>query len=497
MKILKIHSKYLIIELFSFVMDNRKFKIIKHNSSLIKKLDLSIEDFKFNFFQKIINKLNYCYIKNYFEHFQEYYKLYFKNEAELKKNIINALSKNENFTVKINDEYLDIMLNNLYFKENIRIDLSDTEIPKLLLVKGNQLTNESIEIFKNIFKTYSTNEQMNKEQCTNLMNLFSNKNDNKVNFIFSKYNVKKNGLLTFDEFIKYYNDLICHDVREVWNNIIKLDYYKNFENDKLMNLLIQDIKINNLTLVFETNEIILEILNQRKVFENIKILDISMKNLKEIFKFVKVFENCEELKLKAFLESDYEYEVVLNDLNIYLPKLKILSIYINIEFDLFYLMNILQNSKIQTLKIIILDLNELYNSPVNSKIRLEKIKNLEIYFDKTFIYQKELLIKIFDYIEFPNLEKYILTFNYFNCIDKKFATNDTDFCIINEFVLNILNNKNNFDLKNFFDLPYKLKSITHLELDLYYFHYIYKKKEKIIIYSNLIYIMKIVFKTII
>ena len=172
MKILKIHSKYLIIELFSFVMDNRKFKIIKHNSSLIKKLDLTIEDFKFNFFHKIINKLNYFYIKNYFEHFQEYYKSYFKNKVELKKNIISALSKKENFTVKINDEYLDIILNSLYFKENIRIDLSDTEIPKLLLVKGNQLTNESIEIFKNIFKSYSTNEQMNKEQCTNLMNLF-------------------------------------------------------------------------------------------------------------------------------------------------------------------------------------------------------------------------------------------------------------------------------------------------------------------------------------
>ena len=53
MKILKIHSKYLIIELFSFVMDNRKFKIIKHNSSLIKKLDLSIEDLNLIFSKKL------------------------------------------------------------------------------------------------------------------------------------------------------------------------------------------------------------------------------------------------------------------------------------------------------------------------------------------------------------------------------------------------------------------------------------------------------------
>ena len=41
-----IHSKYLIQELFSFIKENKKIKIIKYNSFLINKLDLSIKDYK-------------------------------------------------------------------------------------------------------------------------------------------------------------------------------------------------------------------------------------------------------------------------------------------------------------------------------------------------------------------------------------------------------------------------------------------------------------------
>ena len=49
-----IHSKYLIQELFSYIEENKKLKIIKYNLFLLNKLDLSINDYKIlllNFFR--------------------------------------------------------------------------------------------------------------------------------------------------------------------------------------------------------------------------------------------------------------------------------------------------------------------------------------------------------------------------------------------------------------------------------------------------------------
>ena len=51
MKISKIKSFYCLNELFAFISDKRKFKIIKYNIYLNKKLDLSIDDNK-EFFLK-------------------------------------------------------------------------------------------------------------------------------------------------------------------------------------------------------------------------------------------------------------------------------------------------------------------------------------------------------------------------------------------------------------------------------------------------------------
>ena len=51
-----IKSKYIFQELFSFIPSKRKFKIIKYNSFLHNKLDLSIIDYKQSFFnQKLKN----------------------------------------------------------------------------------------------------------------------------------------------------------------------------------------------------------------------------------------------------------------------------------------------------------------------------------------------------------------------------------------------------------------------------------------------------------
>ena len=52
MEISKIKSPYSLNQLFSFISDKRKFKIINFNIYLNKKLDLSIDDYKEYFFKK-------------------------------------------------------------------------------------------------------------------------------------------------------------------------------------------------------------------------------------------------------------------------------------------------------------------------------------------------------------------------------------------------------------------------------------------------------------
>ena len=61
----KIHSKYILKELFSFVSDKKKLKLIKGNSFLQKKLDITIKDFQILFFQ---NKMyNYDCIFDFYK----------------------------------------------------------------------------------------------------------------------------------------------------------------------------------------------------------------------------------------------------------------------------------------------------------------------------------------------------------------------------------------------------------------------------------------------
>ena len=64
------------------------------------------------------------------------------------------------------------MISNLYFKKNIRINLDDLieeNIPKILLIKDNKLTNKAIKTFKDIFNLFSINNKMNKIQCAQFM----------------------------------------------------------------------------------------------------------------------------------------------------------------------------------------------------------------------------------------------------------------------------------------------------------------------------------------
>ena len=47
------------------------FKLVKNNSFLIKKLDLSTKDIKTYFFQKKMENYDYIYINEYYEQFKK------------------------------------------------------------------------------------------------------------------------------------------------------------------------------------------------------------------------------------------------------------------------------------------------------------------------------------------------------------------------------------------------------------------------------------------
>ena len=117
----KIHSKYLIPELFSFIKENKILKLIKGNSFLNKNLNISS---KVYFFKKKIENYNFYYINDYYQKFKNDFNSIINNEEELKELMLNCLSQNENFELKISDENFNLILNNPYFKEKIRINLN-------------------------------------------------------------------------------------------------------------------------------------------------------------------------------------------------------------------------------------------------------------------------------------------------------------------------------------------------------------------------------------
>ena len=162
-----IHSKYSFQELFSFISEKRKLKIIKKNKYLNKKLDISIIDYKKYFFQKKIEYYGYYRIKDYYEELKNYLNNIILNEEELIDLLLYGLQKNEYFNLSLSDEQFDLIFSNSCFEENIHIDidyLNEEYIPKYLLINEYTLTNKFIKVLKECFSLYSNNEKMNKFQ---------------------------------------------------------------------------------------------------------------------------------------------------------------------------------------------------------------------------------------------------------------------------------------------------------------------------------------------
>ena len=229
MKISKIKSFYSLNQLFSFITENRKFKIIKYNMYLNQKLYLSANDYKEFFFLKKINKYNnYRFINNYY--------IEFKNEfgdiidEDL---FLNVLSKKKDFILNIKDKDFKLIINNKYFKENPRFEIEGMnkfKYPKILLMKENKLTNKAINTFKKIFDLFSNNGKMSKQQSIDFFQNISQWDINyRVKELF-KYDKDKNGFLLFEDFINYYYDLIKKNLNKVWKDLEKLGY-NNYLNE--------------------------------------------------------------------------------------------------------------------------------------------------------------------------------------------------------------------------------------------------------------------------
>ena len=69
---------------------------------------------------------------------------------------------------------------------------------------------------------------MSKFQYSKLLSLVLknkiNENEEKVNEVFLNYNIDKSGLLSFEEFINLYLDLIKEDMNRVWKDLYSLGY---------------------------------------------------------------------------------------------------------------------------------------------------------------------------------------------------------------------------------------------------------------------------------
>ena len=158
MKLSNIHSKYVIQELFSFISIKQMFRLVKNNSFLIKKLDLSTKDIKSYFFQKkMMENYDYIYINEYYEEFKKDFNSIIQNENELKELFNNSLSKNKNFELNLFDTDFNSIFNNSYFRQKIKINLDDLNQEKNLniLIEDNKLSDIAIKIIKNIFNTFS------------------------------------------------------------------------------------------------------------------------------------------------------------------------------------------------------------------------------------------------------------------------------------------------------------------------------------------------------
>ena len=466
----------------------------------MKKLNLTINDFSKFYAQNKTKKYHFIYVKNYIEKLKKDFN-HIINKEDL---IINGITRNINFDLKLTDEYFSNILNDNYFANNVRINLDDLcndEIPIMILIKNNRFTEKALKTIKDIFLSFSNKEEMNKAQLyIFFIQFFQKKNDpiirREVNNCMLTYDSNRDGKLTFDDFSKLiYNELINLEPKIIWKYLNNLGYNNLFEKKKKIDFhyLLNNIeecegysisiisnfweitkkKIYKLSLFKNIREDYITYLIDIQKFYRLKILNTSVSLLNQMFKLKAICPNIKELNLEIY-NIDFKYNK--NELNNPFPNMKKLSVYIKKQFDLFDLIRILKDSQVNTLIIFIFDnyQNVISCSEIKTEIILQQINNLEIYIeDECNI--NNCMYQFFKNIQFPYLTKYILNFD-FTQINKNIDLNESDYNIINKYYINDINNKNNFSLKSFFNLPNQLRTIEYLKLKSNIFSYIIEKK---------------------
>ena len=517
MEISKLKSPFVIRNLFSFISERRKFKIIKYNTFLNKKLEFSIENYKEFFFKNRVNKYNYKHIYNFWVQFQNDFKNVFGTEKDFHNLFLNALAKKQDFNLKLIDDNFNIIFENVLFKQNLRIELETMtkdilSLTKILLIKNDKFTDKALRTFKHIFDFFSVKEKMSKTQLIEYINTINEKKDDEdeSNKLFSFFD--NNEYLYFDDFSKFYFNSCKSNLSFVWRNLHKLGYndllddkgkydldYIQSHLDEYENL---EIKIFNFFRIINENifklcicsdidKIFIDYLNQKKIFANLKEIEITISNLEKFVESNIVCYHVETLKLlilKFHSEDDLyfsSYNESNNTLKEYFnynkkeifnifPNIITFQLYFKINLDLVDLIRNLENSKIKNLDLIY-ECNYLFpNSNIESKIILKNIENLSINGNK-------ILFHNFNNIIIPNLVNYKITLDLkeilqdINDISQIIKLNENDFSIINNMIIEILKNKKQFVLNKFIYLIQLLKKIKILKINLGIFSFIYKK----------------------
>ena len=303
---------------------------------------------------------------------------------------------------------------------------------------------------------------MSKEQILKFMNKSFGLDINeykKLSKLFSFY-ISKDEFLELDKFYKFYYDILIEDKSKlkelksilydninvenilydninveikgidiIWNSLYNLGYNNILEkkneynlnnilvdsnqfedNEYFKNLLqLSNIKIYKLSLLgLFIDKILIQYLNEKYFFKNIKVIKISIPHFHEFIKLKIKFPNLEELTF--YINKKLKYNDI-NEINKIFPNIKSLNLYIYNNIDLINLFNNIKYLKIDNLTIIFF-MYEKYNySKKKDEIILNNIINLRIEINKDYCFTNQLLEVLFNNIKFPNLESYILYFN--------------------------------------------------------------------------------------
>ena len=463
MSIFKIKSPYIFAELFSFIAkEQRKLKIIQYNNILIRKLCLSINDYKNYFFGKRINKYdNYTYVYNYWIQFQNEFNDILKEQEYPYEFFLNLLPMKNDFILNINDQNFDSVFENINFQNNIRIDLNDLPFKDF----GN------INYLLNNLNEYSDIEY-------NIHNFFQilNKKINKL-CLCSKID------------IIYFNIL---NKQNIFSNLVEMEISSsNLEFLIELNIICNNVEILYLYIIDKFNENkIIDIFPKLLTFKiyiqkTINLMNL-IKNIKEmIVEKLEIIVQCDKLDY----ESNNTISIILNNIKYLrienLNEQIFLEKFYNIQFPNLenYIINSKFNEKYINLKLVEEkndydkinkfifeklnneDNNILLNDIINFSHQLKKVKYLEINLGiLSYIYDKIKNKFEFNYNKQNELENNNLKINLL--IDEKGIYKYKQFNIkgLNNlypkietnYITNIIEDKN-INLENINLFPYKTK----------------------------------------